>query len=297
MRKQQESFVWWWCLFVWTTNVLVRAAAATTTVDGIIPTLPLSDINVVIVTDVHSWVAGHAVPKNPPHGEIERTADYGDVLSFVEHFKSYMMVSQPEKDIWFVMNGDWIDGTGLAMNGNAESLIPILEKMDFDAVTVGNHELYEKSVIQEMLKPAGFIEFLGNRYISSNVVRAERTDRSIGKPYTILRGRYSNLLVFGFLYEMQDNDDLVVVEKVQKTVDSAWFKSVVKDTSDYHAILVLAHMDVRNHLLETIIAAIRVRVLYERQSLYFSHCSETGRTRHAGTVCYRTLSSSRYRTN
>lgn len=246
-------------LFLYLLQHASTTTAAAGFVDTIIPTLPLNDINVVIVTDTHSWVAGHTLPPSPHDPTVRRTADYGDVLSFVEHFKHYMTNQQPEKDIWFVMNGDWIDGTGLAMNGNAESLIPILEKMNFDAVTVGNHELYEKTIIQEMMKPAGFIEFLGHRYISSNVVRADKTDRSIGNPYTILRGKHSNLLVFGFLYEMQDNDDLVVVQKVQTIVQSNWFQAVVKDTDRYHAILVLAHMDVRDHLIQTIISAIRVR--------------------------------------
>jgi 2',3'-cyclic-nucleotide 2'-phosphodiesterase (5'-nucleotidase family) len=157
------------------------------------------------------------------------------------------------------MNGDWIDGTGLAMNGDAQHLIPILEKMNFDAVTVGNHELYMNSVIAEMMQPAGFIEFLGHRYVSSNVVRTERPDRSIGNKYTLLRGRHANLLVFGFLYEMKDTGDLVTVAAVNATVQEPWFQAAVKATNDYHAILVLAHMDVNDPLLQIILSAIRVR--------------------------------------
>jgi 2',3'-cyclic-nucleotide 2'-phosphodiesterase (5'-nucleotidase family) len=42
-------------------------------------------------------------------------------------------------DLWFVVNGDWIDGTGLAMDGDPSYLIPILEKMPFDLLNVGNH--------------------------------------------------------------------------------------------------------------------------------------------------------------
>jgi 2',3'-cyclic-nucleotide 2'-phosphodiesterase (5'-nucleotidase family) len=243
---------------------------------SIAPTLPLSDINVIIVTDVHSWVGGHILP--PLDGpEPRRTADYGDVLSFVEHLKNYVYYSSShssssdgaataaatpeERDVWLVMNGDWIDGTGLAMNGDGTHLIPILEKMNFDAVTVGNHELYSNNVIAQMLQPAGLIEFLGHRYVSSNVMRSERTDRSIGNLYTLLRGRHANLLVFGFLYEMTDAGNLVTVKQVSAVVQAPWFQAVVKATTEYHAILVLAHMDVNDPLLQIILTAIRVRVM------------------------------------
>lgn len=55
------------------------------------------------------------------------------------------------------------------MNGDPSYLIPILEKMQYDAVNVGNHELYSKDVVQYMTRTAGFTEFLGKRYLTSNV--------------------------------------------------------------------------------------------------------------------------------
>jgi 2',3'-cyclic-nucleotide 2'-phosphodiesterase (5'-nucleotidase family) len=102
------------------------------------PRLPFGDINVVVVTDVHSWVAGHG------EKEPKLDADYGDILSFVQHLKTHFLQNEPERDLWFVMNGDWIDGTGLAMNRDPSHLIPLLEKMPWDALNVGNHELYER---------------------------------------------------------------------------------------------------------------------------------------------------------
>jgi 2',3'-cyclic-nucleotide 2'-phosphodiesterase (5'-nucleotidase family) len=100
-------------------------------------TLPLGDINVVVVTDVHSWVAGHA------RHEPTLDADYGDVLSF------YLMLQAlveddgqaAPRDLFFVMNGDFVDGTGLS-SVPPEFLTPILQRMPWDAVNMGNHELY-----------------------------------------------------------------------------------------------------------------------------------------------------------
>ena len=98
------------------------------------PALPVGDISVLVVTDTHSWVGGHGDKEAP------LDADYGDVVSFFRQLQS----SMPNRDLFFVMNGDWIDGTGLAIDGDPSYLVPILEKMPWDAVNVGNHELYSK---------------------------------------------------------------------------------------------------------------------------------------------------------
>ena len=95
-------------------SVLVSSAASRSTEAAIVspkPNLPLSDVNIVIVTDVHSWVGGHGtvdVPTTVPG--VNRTvaaANYGDVLSFVQRLKQYG--EETGQDFWFVMNGDWIE--------------------------------------------------------------------------------------------------------------------------------------------------------------------------------------------
>jgi hypothetical protein len=48
------------------------------------PNLPLGDIQVLIVTDVHSWIGGHGDKEAP----ID--ADYGDVLSFFRRLKAQL---------------------------------------------------------------------------------------------------------------------------------------------------------------------------------------------------------------
>lgn len=97
--------------------------------------LPLGDINVVVVTDVHSWVAGHA-----RHGE-PFDADYGDVLSFFRRLQAHPTFVSENRDLFFVMNGDFVDGTGLS-TVPPTYLTPILRQMPWDAVNIGNHELY-----------------------------------------------------------------------------------------------------------------------------------------------------------
>ena len=94
--------------------------------------LPWGDINLLVVTDDHSWVGGHG------RKEPLLDADYGDVLSFYQNLKAHC--DAKGQDLFLVMNGDWIDGTALSLNGETSFLVPLIQKMPFDIVNTGNHE-------------------------------------------------------------------------------------------------------------------------------------------------------------
>jgi hypothetical protein len=127
-RKQNMRSRWvtvWWSCIAYSLASLALIVAE--------PNLPFGDVNVVVLTDVHSWIGGHG--RKEPHLD----ADYGDVVSFYERLKAYC--EETDKDLWFVMNGDWIDGTGLSLDGDPSHLIPLLEKMPWDVVNVRIHTL------------------------------------------------------------------------------------------------------------------------------------------------------------
>lgn len=159
------------------------------------------------------------------------------------------------------------------------ALVPLLEKMPYDAVNVGNHELYSKRNIDYMTQPGGYVDWWGDRYLTSNIhITATSTEQSshgtgnnysknkdsnikaLGNRYKILHGSSggSKLLVFGFLYNMMDyNQDAGIgIETVQSAVAQRWFLNALKQ-EHYDAILVLAHMDLVDPLVETICGAIR----------------------------------------
>ena len=205
-----------------------------------VPLLPFNDINVLIVTDVHSWLGGQA-----------GAADYGDVLSFYERLQEAV-----GHDLYFVMNGDWIDGTGLAMNGDPSYLVPLIEKMPFDVTNVGNHELYQRSVIEYMMRPGGLVESFGNAYLSSNVLLTQ-TQQPLGRRYRVLKGSNSTIVAFGFLYDMQDHDAIVTVQHVAQAVEEPWFAKALQHTEGLDAVLVLAHMGHADPLIQVILAKIR----------------------------------------
>jgi 2',3'-cyclic-nucleotide 2'-phosphodiesterase (5'-nucleotidase family) len=247
-----------------------------------IPQLPFGDINVVVLTDVHSWLASHR--RQEPHMD----ADLGDILSFWERLKAHC--DGHDMDLFFgkntmvqmveivfclgktheaflifisaVNNGDFVHGTGLSqMPGNPSYLIPLLEKMPYDAVNCGNHELYGDANVAYMTRPGGYVDWWGDRYVTSNIA-VRSVDGSavpLGNRYKILNGRHSSLLVFGFLYDMPDASHSVEIQRVEDVVQQQWFQTVLSEER-YDAILILAHMDLVDPLVEVIREAIRQRI-------------------------------------
>ena len=231
-------------MLLWSCSAQSESEAPKNSVD-----LPFGDINVLVLTDVHSFVGGHG--QNDPNHD---NADYGDVLSFYQHLKEHCR--QRNMDLWFVVNGDWIDGTGLSLNSEIQYLTPLLQKMPWDALNVGNHELYKSQTVSEFMQPGGFVEWWGDKYLSSNVLYTQRQE-PLGQRYRFLKGVNSTVLTFGFLYNMEDASPLVTVEKVQKVVEEQWFLDVVGSSNMYDAILVLAHMDVKDALVSVLLEKIR----------------------------------------
>eukprot|EP00934_Nitzschia_sp_Nitz4_P007203 Nitzschia sp. Nitz4//scaffold46_size129759//94628//96796//NITZ4_003517-RA/size129759-processed-gene-0.147-mRNA-1//1//CDS//3329552643//7193//frame0 len=211
---------------------------------AIAPNLPFGDINVIYVTDVHSHIGGH------PHDE-DRTADYGDVLSFYQHVKAYC--DAQGSDLWFMMNGDWVHGTGLAMDGNATMLVPLLKHMPWDAINLGNHETYKSAVVELMRDD--FIPHFGDAFLTSNTVYSD-TLQPFGQHYRLLEGKNNTLLVFGFLYNLHNPSELLHVNFVEDTLEEEWFRQVLREAK-YDAICVLAHMDNDDPLIAVILNKIR----------------------------------------
>lgn len=206
--------------------------------------LPMGDVNVVVITDDHSWVGGHGI-----HESLD--VDYGDVLSFYER-----LVNGTDKDVFLVHNGDWIDGTALSTYPPAH-LEPILLKMPWDVVNVGNHDIYKNETVIHMTREGGLVDELGGRYLSSNVVDSA-SGEPIGQRYRYLRGGHTTVLTFGFIYNVEAGvgSPLPQVERVEHVVRHHWFRKVLRK-GDYDAILVLAHMGTHDPSVEVILSAIR----------------------------------------
>jgi hypothetical protein len=77
----------------------------------------------------------------------------------------------------------------------------------------------------------------------------------MGNRYKVLQGK-SNLLTFGFLFDMKDHSKIVTVEAVENVVLQKWFTTALQE-EEYDAILVLAHMGASDPLIQVILDRIR----------------------------------------
>lgn len=169
----------------------VESTAAITTMD-------LHDVNIFVVTDTHSWMDAHRhVDAFPP-----TDGTYGNVTSFITLMKEY--AATVDKDIFFLDNGDVVDGTGLSNASpiDGEVLFPLLMRVPFDAMAIGNHECYDGKTINEMVD-SNYIGSRNGTYITSNVLLSS-TMEPLGSRYVILEGANAGtrLMVLGMLYNV-----------------------------------------------------------------------------------------------
>ena len=95
------------------------------------------DINILVVTDVHSWIASHLHPDHTP----PLTATYGSIASAVTHVKA--LAASAGRDVFFLNNGDHVEGGGLSdasvytTGVHGYDLFPLIGLMPFDALHLG----------------------------------------------------------------------------------------------------------------------------------------------------------------
>eukprot|EP00750_Incisomonas_marina_P015692 INCI1851.1.p1 GENE.INCI1851.1~~INCI1851.1.p1 ORF type:complete len:588 (-),score=85.56 INCI1851.1:107-1789(-) len=217
------------------------------------------DVNILAVTDVHSWIAGG--DRQVPQGTPPLDATFGDLTSLKE--RAQEAAAKEGKDVFLFDNGDVIDGTGLSnvAEDHCEYLLPLLQRVPFDALNCGNHELYSNSTM-EAFASSGYIDYWNGTYVTSNL-RNATTGAHLGSTHTILTGPVSGvrLLVFGFMYEMSTDEgrcEAVAIDGVTNTTQEPWFTLAIQNRSAYDAVVVLAHMDCYDHFIDEIVAGIRV---------------------------------------
>ena len=222
--------------------------------------ITFQDVNIVATTDVHAWIAGG--DRQVKAGTPALDATFGDLTSFAQRAKA--AAAAQGKDLFLVDNGDVVDGTGLSnlAADHCSYLLPLLQQVPYDALNCGNHELYDNATM-EAFRASGYIDGWHGRYLTSNLYNASEGEGSpLGARSAVMVGPVTGVrvLTFGFMYDMAPAEGrcaAVGVTPVAEAVGAAWFTAALGDGSGYDAVLVLAHMDAFEPLIETITAAVR----------------------------------------
>ncbi|KAI8388326.1 nucleoside phosphatase family-domain-containing protein [Radiomyces spectabilis] len=209
------------------------------------------DVNFIQTTDTHGWLQGHVL-------QPQYNGDLGDFYSFVVRMKE--KARKMKKDLFVVDCGDTHDGNGLSdtTQPKGKETQPLLKKIPYDILSIGNHELYVNNVTIDVVN--NYIDHWKGRYLAANVYFKDlHTNKTvpIADKYTYFKGKYgTRVLALGFLFNFHGNDDLSVVKPIVEEVKEPWFKKAM--TSHKPDIIVLfGHVGLRFQEMQDALAAVR----------------------------------------
>ncbi|KAF9949369.1 hypothetical protein BGZ70_001803 [Mortierella alpina] len=187
------------------------------------------------------------------------SADFGDFASFLFHMRQ--QASLRRQDLLVVDSGDLHHGTGLTditeLDGQLSN--PIFEKINYDALSIGNHELVQNSVIDDTFK--NFAPRWGKRYLTSNTfikdgVTNERIP--VGNLYNKFRLKYgTRVMSYGFMFNFNKTASRAFVEPSTVTVTLPWFQKTLKEDVDMY--LIVGHVPIRWPEATAVVQAIRAK--------------------------------------
>jgi 2',3'-cyclic-nucleotide 2'-phosphodiesterase (5'-nucleotidase family) len=106
-----------------------------------------------------------------------------------------------------------------------------------------------------MRQAGGFIDWWGDRHLASNIVMAG-SGEAFSNQFLVLEGTHSTVLVFGFIYHLEDPAPEVVVLDPADVVKAEWFSTALR-SNPHSAVLVMAHMGTDDDAVRPILDAIR----------------------------------------
>lgn len=198
--------------------------------------LAWGQLNFLHTTDTHGWLEGHIKEQN--YG-----ADWGDYVSFTKAMKQ--KAANLGVDLLLVDTGDLHDGNGLsdASTPNGALSNPIFEKIDYDLLTIGNHELYITEIAYETSNQ--FAKAYGDRYLTSNVkILNPKTGHFeyIGAQYRYFTTDMGlRVMAFGVLFDFTGNSNVSQVIKTKDLVKESWFLDAINYPQEIDLFVVIGH--------------------------------------------------------
>lgn len=213
--------------------------------------LTWGQLNFIHTTDTHGWLPGHLLEPN-------YSADWGDLVSFVSHMRK--RADDAGVDILVVDSGDRHDGNGLSDATSPPAIYTetLFTKLEYDIITIGNHELYQwQNTLQEynIMRP-----HYGERYVVSNVdILQDGKWVPMGNKYRRFKTKNQglNVIGLGFLFDFAGSNPNARVTHCSDSVNEAWFSDVLS-FNDTDVFVIASHIPVRYFPeMNIIISAIR----------------------------------------
>lgn len=198
--------------------------------------LKLGAINFLHTTDTHGWLGSHPV-------QDDYSADWGHFVSFVDQFKQHRLGD--DQDLLVIDTGDKLDGNGLsdATVPNGVATTPIFNELDYDLLTLGNHELYsEDRAVLEYYSTAQSEKFR-KKYVSSNVnfVNDLGEEVTFGNKYVYFetpKNKYRTLAM-SFIFNYQTTNKRAKVTKSTLELEKPWFQEMLKQYNETNLDLLI----------------------------------------------------------
>ncbi|KAH3666162.1 hypothetical protein OGAPHI_004351 [Ogataea philodendri] len=211
--------------------------------------LSIGDINFLQTTDTHGWYLGHI-------NQRQYSADWGDFISFVDRFRE--QCHEQDSDLLLVDCGDRHDGNGLSdlTSPNGVYSSEVFMELDFDVITVGNHELYVKEVSE--LEYNTVVPRYGEKFISTNVEYLNDNGEYV--PFGNSTYRYFttdvkkyNVFALSFLFDFTGGNERIRVTPIAEIVKQKQFLELLEEFSNkpVDLVAVVGHLPVSHDWLET----------------------------------------------
>ncbi|KAG8874513.1 hypothetical protein FRB97_005855 [Tulasnella sp. 331] len=202
--------------------------------------LPLTQVNIVHTSDIHSWYLGHQ-----KDDDISKSwnADIGDVISF-----------ELGQDLFFVDTGDQTHGGGLS---DAEESVPgaatlkIQAQMPYDVMTPGNHELEHPDIAKNLYNVIRDLGPEAHKYLASNVyINISHALHPLASQYRIWHPTWNNsggqevhghkVTALGLMFDPKKRaaPGLIAVEPMESMVTQNWFQDIVLKSNPKMFLLV-----------------------------------------------------------
>ncbi|CCE61699.1 hypothetical protein TPHA_0B00270 [Tetrapisispora phaffii CBS 4417] len=209
--------------------------------------LNLGSVNFIHTTDTHGWLGSHLTQKN-------YDADWGDFITFIDLFKSKRLLE--DQDLIVIDTGDKEDGNGLsdASFPRAINSSRIFNELDYDLLTLGNHELYNGAITTQEYKYTAMSNKFKDKYVSSNVEYINDSGEAVpfGKKFVYFETQNSKtrILSLSFLFDFNvSNERVKVTPALEEVKESEWFKKMTEQYSEdsIDMLLVFGHIPMTDH--------------------------------------------------